>query len=496
MTKPNILIVMTDHQRADTALSEHPAITPNLDKLAQQGVTFTNAYCPSPHCCPSRATFHSGLYPSRHGVWNNICNRQALSRGLNEGVRLWSEDLAEAGYDLHFSGKWHVSVEESPQDRGWTEHTVSAAKGALHGMRWEQYRELAQSPKAANLDTPPHLTRRGEGEILRPGYGPYRLYGIRPEGNPHDEKVTEEALDLLPTLAKSDTPWGLYVGWTGPHDPYVVPEKYRDMYDSDAVALPESYIDDLIDKPRIYQRMRKMRFGQLSDREIREGIRHFWAYCTYLDAMFGRILDALEETGQADNTIVVYTADHADYCGEHGLFAKGIPCFQGAYHIPAVVRWPAGIKNPGRRVDAMVSEADFAPTFLEVAGLDVSELRRHGRHFTGESLMSFLQGKTPKTWRDALHTQCNGVELYYTQRSVMTRNYKYVFNGFDQDELYDLRNDPHEMRNLANDPQYEPVKRNLCRRLWQFAYEEDDSAINPYITVGLVPYGPAIAFEE
>ena len=133
MDRPNILIFMTDHQRADTVLPEHPAITPNLDRFAQEGVMFTNAFCPSPHCCPSRATFFSGLYPSRHGVWNNVCNRQALSRGLNDGVRLWSQDLAEAGYEMHFCGKWHVSVVESPRDRGWTEHHVSAAAASLGG---------------------------------------------------------------------------------------------------------------------------------------------------------------------------------------------------------------------------------------------------------------------------------------------------------------------------------------------------------------------------
>jgi len=147
MTKPNILIVMTDHQRADTALPGHPSITPNLDRLAEEGVTFTNTYCPSPHCCPSRATFFSGLYPSGHGIWNNICNRQALSTGLNEGVRLFSEDLAETGYNLHYTGKWHVT---------------------LHGVKWDHYRELAQQPDA---------TERGEGEILRPGYNTFRLYG-------------------------------------------------------------------------------------------------------------------------------------------------------------------------------------------------------------------------------------------------------------------------------------------------------------------------------
>ncbi|MGC9348384.1 MAG: sulfatase-like hydrolase/transferase [Anaerolineae bacterium] len=480
MSRPNILIFMTDHQRADTALAEHPSITPNLDRLAEEGVTFTNTYCPSPHCCPSRATFFSGLYPSRHGVWNNICNRQALSTGLNDGVRLWSDDLAEDGYNLHYTGKWHVSIEESPRDRGWTEHTISAAKGAHHGVRWDHYQELAQKPED---------TDRGEGEILRPGYGTYRLYGASERTGDHDRRTVREALDVLPELAKGEDPWGLYIGITGPHDPYVVPQRYLDLYDIDDVELPVSYYDEMADKPAVYRRMRDMRFGQLSEREVREGVRHFWAYCTYLDDLFGQVLQALEATGQADNTLVLFTSDHADYVGEHGLFAKGIPCFQGAYHIPAVMRWPAGIRNPGRQVNAFVSEADFAPTFLDLVDISTD------RHFTGASLMPFLRDTSPSAWRDEIHTQCNGVELYYTQRSVMTEDFKYVFNGFDWDELYDLRRDPHEMRNVADDPAYAEVKREMCGRMWRFAHAEDDSAINPYITVSLAPFGPAEAFR-
>lgn len=481
MRPPNILIFMTDHQRADTALPEHPAVTPNLTRLAREGVTFTSAFCPSPHCCPSRATFFTGLYPSGHGVWNNVCNPQALSYGLKEGVRLWSEDLAQAGYQLHFSGKWHVSVLESPADRGWSEHFISGAAGELHGRRWEQYRELAQEPEP---------TGRGEGEILRPGYGRYRLYGTgSDDGNQHDERSVAEGLEVLRAVREDDQPWCLYVGAVAPHDPYVVPQRYLDLYDIDDVPLPVSYGDELADKPAIYQRMREMRFGQLSPREVREAIRHFWAYCSYLDDLFGRLLEALERSGQADNTLVLYCSDHGDYCGEHGLFAKGIPCFRGAYHVPAVVRWPAGIVDPGRRVDAFVSLADFAPTFLDVAGA------ASGRHTSGASLMPYLRGEVPPNWRDELHTQCNGVELYYTQRSVMTREFKYVFNGFDRDELYDLRADPHEMRNLAGALAYDEVKREMCRRMWRFAYRENDTAINPYITVGLAPYGPAEAFR-
>ncbi len=479
---PNILIFMTDHQRGDTVLPEHPAFTPNLAGFIRESITFSETYCPSPHCCPARATFFSGLYPSRSGVWNNICNKQALSIGLKDGVKLWSEDLADAGYDLHFCGKWHVSVEESPKDRGWHEHFVTAAAGTHHGQTWEHYHKIAQQPDQ---------TARGESEILRPGYGTYRLYGTGSDkGNSHDERTVAEALEVLPELAEGSHPWCLYVGAVAPHDPYVVPGKFLDMYDIENVPLPPSYVDSLSDKPRIYKRMRDMRFGQLSPREVREGIRHFWAYCSYLDHLFGRLLSALEKAGKVENTLVLYCSDHGDYCGDHGLFAKGIPCFRGAYHVPAIVRWPGGIKSPGRRVDELVSLADFAPTFIQLAGKELD------RDFSGVSLVPFLRGETPQNWRDEMHTQCNGVELYYTQRSVMTKEFKYVFNGFDLDELYDLKNDPHEMRNVAYVPAYEGIKREMCGRMWRFAEREDDGANNAYITVGLAPYGPADAFRE
>ncbi len=480
MSKPNILIFMTDHQRADTALAEHPAISPNLTGLAEQGVLFTNAFCPAPHCCPSRATFFSGLYPSRSGVWNNVCNDQALTRGLKPGVRLWSEDLEESGYNMTWSGKWHVSSEERPRDRGWKELFISGYQRREHDTDWELFREIAQSP---------YETERGEGQILRPGYGSYTTYGTSgDEGTPHDERTVGEALEALPKLASAGEPWVLYVGAIAPHDPYRVPKRYLDLYELENIELPLSYADELSDKPRIYQRTRRDRWGQLTERETREAIRHFWAYCTYLDDLFGRLLAALDRTGQADNTLVLYTSDHGDYCGDHGLFAKGIACFQGAYRVPVVMRWPAGIKNPGRRVDSFVSLADFAPTFLEASGIDIT------RGFSGASLLPFLQDRTPAGWRDAIHTQCNGVELYYTQRSVMTRDYKYVFNGFDEDEFYDLRTDPHEMKNLAQNPEYDQVKRELVRRMWRFARDEGDTATSRYITVSLAPYGPAEAF--
>ncbi len=481
--RPNILIVMTDHQRGDTVLPEHPCKTPNLNRLAGEGVTFSEAFCPSPHCCPARATFVTGLYPSQHGVWNNVCNEMALSRGLKDGVRCWSEDLKDAGYDLHWFGKWHVTVEEGPADRGWIEHGMtSCTTGDHHGRAWEHYAEKADELNAVSAG-------RGEGMIQRPGYGAFRLYGTNEDGNPHDNRITRGAVELLGGLA-NDRPWCTFVGLTGPHDPYCVPSKYLDMYRLEDIPLPPSYADEMKDKPMVVRRMREQVFGQLGEREVREGIRHFWAYCTYLDDLFGQMLEALERSGQARNTLVLYCSDHGDYCGEHGLFAKGIPCYRGAYHVPAVVRWPGQVGKPGCRADDFVSLADFGPTFLDIAGVTAR------RDFAGRSLLPFLRGDRPAEWREEICTQCNGVELYYTQRSVATKTHKYVFNGFDQDELYDLQQDPHELVNRAGDEACAEIKRELVRRMWRFGREVNDPAINPYITVGLAPYGPAEAFRS
>lgn len=484
MERPNILIFMTDQQRGDTVPPYGRAITPNLDRFRREGVTFSQTYCPSPHCCPSRATFFTGLYPSEHGVWNNVNVGNALSRGVNDGVRLFSEDLRDAGYRLAFSGKWHVSNEETPGDRGWDASFVTGVNAQPGGARrpntyeWERYLKRAEEPEP---------TERREGEILRPGYSTYTHYGVR-ENPFRDGDVVQDALQLLRNRGAEGTPWCQYIGTLGPHDPYFVPQEYLDLYDSEAIELPENFTDLMNDKPALYRRTRG-RFDQLSEAEHREAIRHYLAFCTYEDALFGEVLSALEETGEAENTVVLYVSDHGDYVAEHGLWCKGLPCFRGAYHVPAIIRWPKGVSRPGRDVDAFVSLADFAPTFLELAGVETE------RTFTGQSLTPFLRDEEPHAWRDAVFTQSNGNELYGIQRSVTTRDWKYIYNGFDFDELYDLQCDPGETRNLAGDPQYADIVRAMAGRMWRFAYERQDVCVNQYIMVSLAPFGPAEAFR-
>ncbi|MBM4047389.1 MAG: DUF4976 domain-containing protein [Planctomycetes bacterium] len=484
-SRPNILIFMTDQEQADVVLPEHPCITPSATRLAEQGVLFTQAYTPTAHCCPARASFVTGLYPSLHGVHNNICNDTAISRGLKPGVATFAEPLKAAGYRLFYTGKWHVSVEETPAARGWEEKNVTATKSEHHGLRWEQWEQRAKQKEA---DGP-----RQRGQVLRPGWGHYQLYRSYPTQTPkpyekhHDYKVVQAAVEALPQLAASGQPWCLYVGVVGPHDPFHVPEKYAGMYDPKKVDLPPSFRDTLEDKPRVYQRMRQQYWSQLTEDEVRESIAHYWAYCTMMDDMLGEVLDALDKAGQADDTVTIFTSDHGDYCGAHGLYCKGVPAFREAYNIPLIVRWPKGLAQPGRRVDDFITLADFAPTFIELAGASSPQ------RMSGRSFLPFLRDQRPADWPDAFYTQFNAVELYYSQRVVQTREFKYVYNGFDFDELYDLRTDPHEMVNVAARPEYESIKRELVRKMWRKAREEKDFICNPYATVALAPYGPADA---
>ena len=484
--RPNFLVVMTDQQRADAVSLALDGWTPNLAAFAGQSVRFSDTYCPSPHCCPSRATFFTGLYPSRHGVWNNVLNGQALTTDLKSGVQPWSRDLAAAGYDLHFSGKWHISAERRPRDFGWREHFVSAVGGQdYHGPRWSDY---APGRRRSGADQP-----RKPGQVFRPGYGAMALYETLPEGSrmPHDEDAVEGALAALKASRDSDRPWMLYAGLFGPHDPYAITREWLDRISESATQLPLSYGDKMGDKPAIYRRLREQVWDQFSPAEAIGARRHYLAYNAYADHQFGRLLEALGESGRGQNTVVIFLSDHGDYAGEHGLFCKGIASFNGAYQIPNFIRWPQVAAEAGRECEALVSLADFGPTFLEMAGPDVDATA-----FSGRSLVPLLQGQTPSDWRTGLGTQCNGVELGYSQRGFITHDWKYVFNGFDFDELYDRRNDPDELTNLAADPAHRDVVRTMCGHLWRFAHQEQDEIINDYFTVALAPFGPAEAFAS
>lgn len=517
--RPNILIFMPDQTQGQLVLPGYPCHTPNVDRFASQGVMFPNAFCPSPHCCPSRASFQTGLYPSEHGVFNNVATDTAIHANPYPGTRYFPQYLHNAGYQLDYSGKWHVARDVSPEDAGWTNSYGHRASDTAYLYRPGRERtDKAWDKAKADLG---ETGTRKPGEVFRPGWGNIDFYKTLPPhgsnifaGREQELKPIEDGMEKLKQLARGEHPWALMISNNGSHDHYDVPKYFLDMYDRKSIELPPNFRDTLEDKPRIYQRMRYQYYAQLSDDEIRESIAHYWALTTMQDALFGRLLDTLETTGQADNTLVVYVSDHGDYAGAHGLWAKGVPSFREGYNIPCVIRWPKGISNPGRQVDAFVSTTDFAPTFLEAAGITSSEIK-----MSGKSLLPWLRGETPTGWRDAIFNQLNGVELYYTQRIVMTKDYKYVYNGFDYDELYDLKQDPYEMVNLAfpdvkqsraiveqgngycngSDVAWPPlsphlaeVRHDMLQRMWKFAQEHKDQIFNAYVTVAMAPFGPGV----
>jgi arylsulfatase A-like enzyme len=510
---PNILIFMPDQQNGATVLPGSPVLKPTMNKFMAEAITFTAAHCPAPHCCPSRASFMSSMYPSEHGVYNNVTTDTAIHPNPYPGTPYWGLELRNTGYQMGYAGKLHVGRDVTPETCGFEnlshlEQDSLKSNEARKSELWRQSREEIYDP-----------AKRQDGEMVRPGWTNSQLYKTLPDGGPRgyenlaDYKIVQAGIAGMQRMAAAGKPWCLMISNSGGHDPYNAPKKFVDMYDPEKIELPVSFNDTLDDKPRIYQRQRYQYWSQLSAEENKQALLHYYAKCTMQDAIFGEILDALEKTGQVDNTIVLYISDHGDYRAAHGLWMKGVPAFREAYHIPAVIRWPRGIKQPGRQVDAFVDQVDFGPTFLEACSTTSSKI------LSGASLMPWLKAERPLTWRRAACSQMNGVELYYTQRIAMTKDYKYVYNGFDYDELYDLKNDPHELHNLAfpdlsakrtevlaggglaphaNVPwpqlsaPLEEARRDLIAEMWNFAAEHHDTIFNPYGTVAMAPYGPGL----
>ena len=368
---------MTDQEQADVTRPDHPCQTPHAERLAREGVRFTRAFCPTAHCCPSRASLMTGVYPSIHGVYNNISNPTAIRRAPRPGLPMFSEGLREAGYRLVYSGKWHVSDEEGPAERGWEELVVTAGKGAARPRGAAQF----APPAGAAPERARRLQRGGAGAGRRapPGMGGLPALphpagggapGVRREAGLAGDQPRPGRPGGADARGRASPGASTSARWA-PTTPSTCPSPSSIATTWRRCPLPASYHDRCEDKPRVYQRMRRQYWDQLSEDEIRDAVRHYWAYCTMEDAYLGLFLDALDASGQREDTLVLRLSDHGEYAGAHGLFCKGVPAFREGYHVPCIASWPAGIDRPGREEGAFVTLADIAPTLLEVAGAPV-----------------------------------------------------------------------------------------------------------------------------
>ena len=458
---PNILHIMTDQQQWATVAGRSQCRTPQLNRLAEGGMLFERSYTPSAVCCPARAMILSGAYHWHNGVYNQVHSPPSVHRDLNAGVVLYSQRLRDAGYRLGYVGKWHASWVRTPLDFGF--HEVADLNGCDPAL----IQKLNNNPDRVER---PHggLKATRERMMQWPGSEPFHLWGYR-EGA---EEATPEyyraecAIRMLKRFAKGGQPWHLEAHFVEPHDPYMPLKQYLDRYDAGAIPVPKSFGDTFDGKPGLHRRESET-WGAITDADYRNGRAHYFAYTEQVDAQIGRVLHALEETGQADNTIVVATTDHGDMVGAHRMWIKGWIPYEETYRIPLIVRWPGHIR-PGSRTSRLVETHDLAHTYVTAAGAKPMP------YADGYALQPLFENPQRTDWPDQRLCAYYGGEFLYTQRIAVTDRFKYVFNGFDVDECYDLAEDPEEMRNLVTRGEQRRYVDDMRARLYEMMNRFDD----------------------
>jgi arylsulfatase A-like enzyme len=479
MNHTNILWITTDQQRYDTigALGNPHIHTPNLDRLCAEGVAFTHAYCQNPICTPSRASFLTGLYPS--AIHANINGNETFP--ANERVRLITRRLADAGYDCGLSGKLHIAaawngMEERCDDgyrRFWYSHSPNQGRG--HGNDYMAWLEKEGVFDQAFTVTP----LAGAG--LRPGGSEREVCTYRPDVPARLHQTTwcaDRAIEFM--HEERSTPWLMSVNIFDPHPPFDAPSSYRDRYDPATLPKPLFRETDIA----IQERLKTHTFqsysgapGLLQQQEKAS----YYGMIELIDENIGRMLDALEATGQRDNTVVIFTSDHGEMLGDHGLTLKGCRFYEGLARVPLIISW-SGHFRAGVRCDALVELTDLAPTLAELAGIDLPWTHGH-------SLCPILDGShsdfkphayVRSEFYDTLNMHApDGNPLQHVPSyATMYRDARHklvVYHGSDCGELYDLQNDPDEFDNLWEHPEAQETK----NRLRQLSFDASITIADP-----------------
>lgn len=424
--QPNLLVIMSDeHAPQFTGLYGHPLVrTPNMDRLAQRGVVFENAYCNTPICVASRMSFLTGLYVHHNGAWDN-------SAPLAVDAVTWPHLLRVQGYDVVLSGK---------------QHFVGPDK--LHGFRAQLARDLHAENAHPTFDwsdgTPPAplpwptLEQAGPGTTLEIEI---------------DDQAEDEAIKYLHDPARRDGPWALNVSFIAPHFPLVVPECYWDMYPLDQVDLPNIPPGHLESQHPVYQRMRSMfGFVDFPEELVRRGRAGYYGLITYLDDKIGRLLDTLDEIGQREHTLVVYVSDHGEMNGEHGMWRKS-NFYEHSSRIPLIMAWPGHLPE-GRRVPEVVSLVDLTATLVDIGeGSPITPL-------DGDSLLPLARGEEVN-WKDEAFAEYLAHGVAAPMAMLRRGRFKLNYSLGDEVELYDLIDDPGEFRNLAGKSEYSDTVRDM-----------------------------------
>ena len=424
----NILHILTDQQRFDAvaAHGKYPFLkTPNLDRLVREGVSFQNAYSPSPECVPARACMITGQYPGRTECFSNAnCMPSEDQPSFMERLRL-------AGYRTHGVGKCHFTPDPY----------------AKRGFETRDHQEEIPQDRVQD-DYARDLVEKGHGWVLEPHGIRGEMYylpqpSLLPETEHPSHWIGDRSIDFLKSQEEKDQPWYLYSSFIHPHPPFAPPVPWHKLYrgpDMPLPDLPENSEELTFFINRQQNRGKYRDYGGLDLNLIRQMRAYYFACISFIDKQVGRILKTLEETGQLDSTLIVFGADHGEYLGDYGCFGKR-GMHEHSAKIPLIARWPDG-SSAGKRPQAPVSLVDLAPTFLQAAGISHNE-----SDFDGLSLRSVAAGETT---RSCVFSQYNhGANGLYM---AVEEDWKYIFSAPDQKEyLFNRATDPQEHHNRTTD---------------------------------------------
>ncbi|PJE32000.1 choline-sulfatase [Pseudooceanicola antarcticus] len=434
-SRPNILILMVD-QLNGTLFPDGPADwlhAPNLKALAARSTRFANSYTGSPLCAPGRAAYMSGQLPRRTKVYDNAAE-------FGSDIPTYAHHLRRAGYQTFLSGKMHF-----------------VGPDQLHGFE----KRLTTDIYPADFGWTPDYRKPGERiDWWYHNMGSVTGAGVAEISNQmeYDDEVAFQATAKVRHLGRrlDDRPWMMTVSFTHPHDPYVARKKYWDLYEEcehllpDTPALPYEELDN--HSKRIFD-ANDWRNFDITEEDVKRSRRAYFANISYLDDKIGEILEALENTRQAENTIVLFVSDHGDMLGDKGLWFK-MSFFEGSSRVPLMVAAPQ--MQPGL-VETPVSTIDVTPTLADLAGIDLTEIMPWT---DGESLVPLGQGGTRET---PVRMEYAAEASYAPLVALRMGDWKYIRCELDPPLLYNLAEDPAELVNRAGDPAAQEVEAEFAR---------------------------------
>jgi arylsulfatase A-like enzyme len=456
--KKNIIFLLTDQQRYDT-LNCNGAVqceTPFADSIAKDGFNFSYAYTPIALCSPARGSILTGLYPHNHGQltntgdnFNGVFDKNILDK------RSWIDVLHKNGYSTGYIGKWHLPNEGNNDFWG-------IDKWHLYG---DYYKELKD--KGINKFYDYHGTHLMDSEWGISNPPCWGKSGLSYE-QMQETWSANKTINTIEKFAVDDKPFMIMTSFKGPHWDYMVPEPYDTMYDPHSIEKWGNFDDPFINKPEIQQKeILRWNAGHLTWKDWQGMIAAYWGYCTYIDHEIGRIINHLKEKQLYEDTIIIFSTDHGDMIGSHRIFNKGFQMYEETHRIPLIIRIP-GASNSGNTIDSFVSHVDLFDTICDLASIEKSS------ESDGVSLKPLIDGDNSKL-RDDIFAEFHGYEPCLTSiRMVRTKQWKYIYNPFSIDELYDMESDPYEIHNLAPRIGHKAVLMRMKERMIEWMRKTND----------------------